>query len=108
MQWSRSFLRYLRRRDGRWPGRLEKIQDLKGKPVTAEDEKKWARDMNLYNLDQLKDPLNEYLESFTSKDAKAIVDACGEHNALDACRQLPERGFSFQADAHKCLSVDSH
>ena len=43
MQWSISFLRYLRRRDGRWPGRLEKIQDLKGKPVTAEDEKKWAR-----------------------------------------------------------------
>ena len=51
---------------------------------------------NLYNLDQLKDPLNEYLESFTSKDAKAIVDACGEHNALDAWRQLAEHGFSLR------------
>ena len=52
--------------------------------------------MNVYNLDQFKDQLNEYLESFTSKDAKAIVDACGEHNALDAWRQLAERGFSLR------------
>ena len=36
------------------------------------------------------------MESFTSKDAKAIVDACGEHNALDAWRQLAERGFSLR------------
>ena len=39
MQWSKAFARYLRRRDSRWPELLEKIQGLKGKPVTAEDEK---------------------------------------------------------------------
>ena len=47
-------------------------------------------------MEQFKDQLNEYLESFTAKDAKAIVVACGEHNALDAWRQLAERGFSMR------------
>ena len=41
--WSRAFERYLRRRDTRWPGLLEKVQEFKGKPVTEEYEKKWAR-----------------------------------------------------------------
>ena len=95
-EWSKSFVRFLRRRDGRWPGLLERIQSLNGKPVTAEDEKKWAWDLNVYDLEQFKDILNEYLESFTSKDARSIVVACGEHNALDAWRQLAERGFSLR------------
>ena len=55
MQWSKAFARYLRRRDERWPELLDKIQGLKGKPVTAEDEKEWARDLSVYNLDQFKD-----------------------------------------------------
>ena len=38
MSWSKSFTRYLRRR----PGLLEKIQELKGKPVIEEDERRWA------------------------------------------------------------------
>ena len=45
---------------------------------------------------QFKDHLIQYLEAFTSKDAKSIVDACGERNALDAWRQLAERGFSLR------------
>ena len=95
-QWSKAFTRYLRRRDDRWPDLLEKIQGLKGKPVTTEDEKKWAWDLKAYDFTQFKDQLNEYLESFTSKDARGIVIACGEHNALDAWRQLAERGFSLR------------
>ena len=55
MQWSKAFARYLRRRDERWPELLDKIQGIKGKPVTAEDEKEWAWDLSVYNLDQFKD-----------------------------------------------------
>ena len=89
-------MRYLRRRDWRWPGLLEKIQELKGRPVTEEDEKQWAWILNIRSMEQFKDQLNEYLESFTTKEAKATVIACGEYNALDAWRQLAERGFSMQ------------
>ena len=96
VSWSKSFTRYVRRRDHRWPGLLEKIQELKGKPVTEEHEKQWARTLGIFDIEQFKDQLNEYLESFTAKEAKAIVVACGEHNALDAWRQLAERGFSVR------------
>ena len=47
-EWSKSFMRYLRRRDRRWPDLLEKVQELKGKPVTSEDEKKWAWELYIY------------------------------------------------------------
>ena len=47
-EWSKSFMRYLRRRDRRWPDLLEKVQELKGKPVTNEDEKKWAWEVYIY------------------------------------------------------------
>ena len=42
LTWSKSFTRFLRRHDWRWPGLLEKVQELRGKPETAEDEKRWA------------------------------------------------------------------
>ena len=56
-------------------------------------DRQWAWSLRVGDLSQFNDQLNEYLESFTSNEAKAIVDACGEHNALDAWRQLAERGF---------------
>ena len=72
------------------------MQELKGKPVAEEYEKKWAGELSIYDMAQFKDHLIQYLEAFTSKDAKSIVDACGERNALDAWRQLAERGFSLR------------
>ena len=89
-------MRYLRRKDWRWPGLLEKVQELKGRPVTEQDETQWAHTLSIRNMWEFKDQLNEYLEAFTDKDAKGIVIACGEHNALDAWRQLAERGFSMK------------
>ena len=47
-EWSKSFMRYLKRRDRRWPDLLEKVQELKGKPVTSEDENKWAWELYIY------------------------------------------------------------
>jgi hypothetical protein len=55
--WSRAFESYLRRRDTRWPGLLEKVQELKGKPVTEEYEKKWAWELGIYDMAQFKDHL---------------------------------------------------
>ena len=106
LTWSKSFMRYLRRRDWRWPGLLKKIQELKGRPVTKEDEKQWAWILNIRSMEQFKDQLNEYLESFTTKEAKATVIACGEHNALDAWRKLAERGFSTRPiHSHELLKL---
>ena len=89
-------MRYLRRKDWRWPGLLEKIQELKGRPVTEQDEKQWAWALSIRNMEEFKDQLNEYPEAFTDGIAKGVVIACGEHNALDAWRQMAERGFSMR------------
>ena len=35
LQWSKAFIRFLRRQDWRWTQLLEKIQGLRGRPVTA-------------------------------------------------------------------------
>ena len=63
---------------------------------TDEDEKKWAWELYIYDIEEFKDQLTQYLEGFTTSDAKGIVEACGEHNALDAWRQMAERGFSLR------------
>ena len=72
---------------------LENVEEFKGKQVTAEDETRWESCLKLHDISQCKDQLNEYLERFIVKEAMAIVDACGEHNAFDAWRQFAERGF---------------
>ena len=68
--WSKSVMRYLKRRDWRWPGLLEKIQKLKGRPVTEQDEKQWAWSIGIRDIEEFKDQLCEYLEGFTDKEAK--------------------------------------
>ena len=62
----------------------------------AEDEKWWAWELNLGDIRQYKDFQNECLLSFTDGTARQIVNACGELNALDAWRQLTERGDSLR------------
>ena len=64
--------------------------------MTNEDEKKWAWELYIYDIEEFKDQLTQYLEGFTTSDARGIVVGCGEHNALDAWRQMAERGFSLR------------
>ena len=96
LTWSRAFTRFLCRQDRRWPGLLQKIEELKGKLVAPEDETYWASSLNLGDITQFKDQLIEYFEAFTKDVARGIVEACGEHNALDAWKQLAERGCSLR------------
>ena len=70
------------------------MQELKAKPVIAEDENRWGLSLGLQYIGQWKDQFDEYLEAFTIKEARATVDSCGDHGAFDAWRQLAERGFS--------------
>ena len=103
LQWSKSFIRFLRRQDWRWPQLLEKIQGLRGRPVTASDEDWWSWQLNLGDIGPYKDYLNEYMLSFTDGTAWQIVNACGETNALDAWRQLTERADSLRPAHVKAL-----
>ena len=52
--------------------------------------------MNLGDIIHFKDQFNEYLEAFTTGVFWGIVEECGEPNALDAWRQLAERGHSLR------------
>ena len=40
--------------------------------------------------------MNEYLETFTKGSARVIVDSCGDARALDAWRQLADKGHSLR------------
>ena len=52
--------------------------------------------MGLGGISKFKEQLNELLMQYTKDSAKHTVDACGDHNALDAWRILAERGHSLR------------
>ncbi len=97
LKWSRTFKRFLRRQDARWPLLLDEVEKKKGRPVTKEDEVKWDEDLGLGgHVKMFKEQLNEYLESYTSSAARLLVEACGDTRALDAWRQLADKGHSLR------------
>lgn len=97
LQWSRTFKKFLRRQDARWTTLLDKIEGKKGVPVTWEDEVLWSEQAQVGDyMAEFKDQLNEYLETYTTGAAKTLVQACGDTKALDAWRQLADRGHSLR------------
>ena len=96
LAWSKTFKKFLRRREPRWFNLLEKIEEQRGKPVTAAIESQWEAELELGPIFPWKDGLNEYLETYTKGDAKQLVEACGDARALDAWRQLADKGCSFR------------
>ena len=55
------------------------------------------------NIHRYKDQLSQFLDSYIKDLARNIADACGEHNVLDAWRQLAERGHSWRPSHIKGL-----
>ena len=107
LKWSKSFKKFLRRQDVRWPEILKAIEDRpwnaeeRGKPFTLADEKMLEAhaDGTLGIGTQMvlfKEQLNEYLENYTTGSSKALVEACGDLKALDAWRQLADKGHSLR------------
>ena len=94
LAWSKSFRKFLRRTNEQWPDLLSKVEDLKGKPVTASHETEWSNQLRLGPIRAWKEQLNEALESYTTGKARDVVDACGDVNALDAWRRLSDKGCS--------------
>ena len=96
LKWQKQFVRFLRRQDWRWEGLLERVQELRGKPVTREHERQWELELQLGDIRRFKDQLHQFLECYTKDLAKSVVDAHDEHNVLDAWRLLAERGHSLR------------
>ena len=71
---------------------LDAIEALRGKPVTELNEKEWDATLGLGGIHRYKDQLSMHLEQCTKGNARRIVATCGERNALDAWRQLADRG----------------
>ena len=69
---------------------------MRGRPVTADEEERWIWQFGFGKIAQFKDHMNEYLEAHTKGTARHLVDACGELNAIDAWRQVTERGDSLR------------
>jgi hypothetical protein len=105
LKWSKQFKKFLRRQDDRWPGLLEAVEgrswntEKRGQPFlkTDEDELQLMAELKLgKQLPMFKEQLNEYLETYTSGSAKVTVEACGDARALDAWRQMADKGNSMR------------
>ena len=79
--WETSFRRFVDARDERLGLILDKVETLRGKPVTAEHEAGWERDPQLDldpNIMGFKNQLSMFLEKYTSGPAGLIVTQCGK------------------------------
>ena len=98
-EWGTSFRRFVDARDERLGLLLDKVETLRGKPVTAQHEAEWERDPQLEldpNLMTFKSQLSMFLEEYTGGPVGLIVTQCGKENVLDAWRQLSDQGCSLR------------
>ena len=72
------------------------MEAMRGKPVTELNEKEWDATLGLGGIHHYKDQLSMHFEHCTKGNARRIVATCGERNALDAWRQLADRGCSMR------------
>ena len=97
LKWSKNFKRCLDRNDqphNRWSALLNKVEQLRGKSVTTADEDRCTVELLLGPMGQWRDQLKAYFQNYTSGSAKVVAEACGERKALDAWRQLADKGHS--------------
>ena len=73
---------------------MNKVENLKGKQVTASREAEWSAQLRLGLMEAWKDRLNQALESYTTGKARTKVEAYGGAHALDAWRILSDKGCS--------------
>ena len=80
-EWDTNFRRFVDARDERLGLILDKVETLRGKPVTAEHEAEWKRDPQLDldpNVMGFKTQLSMFLEKYTSGPDGLIVTQCGK------------------------------
>ena len=76
---------------------LGSIEQLRGRPVTADDEAAWETKLNLMQgIDAWKEQLHMFLDRFTAGSAGFIVAQSGVRNACDAWRLLADAGCSLR------------
>ena len=92
------FKRLVKRYDDRWPGVFANIEALKGQSLTAAHEESWAWELHLADLQTWKDQLPQFLESYTSGDALALIVAGGERGVIDTQNRLADKGHSLRLD----------
>ena len=97
--WSATFVRYLNRLDEQWPAILKRIEGLKGKMLSKEDEDQIDYDLDLGGLKTWKEDLLLALESFTSGETKQLILLSKAQGVFSSWSRLADKGFS-QRDDH--------
>ena len=98
LDWSARFRRYaVSCSDRRLVQLLERIELLRGNPVTAADEANWEQELHL-NIAEFKERLHTILEACTTGSAGLVVTQCGEDRVCDAWRQLADAGCSLREE----------
>ena len=60
LRWQKGFVRFLKRRNARWPSLIEKVEQLRGKNITTEQERQWEWELRLGDIGQWKEQLNQF------------------------------------------------
>ena len=97
--WNTSFRRYCEARDPRFGLLLDKVESLRGKPITAEQETEWERDPELDldpNIASYKFKMSNHVDKYTSGPAGLIVAQFGKEKVLEAWGQLADQGCSMR------------
>ena len=75
LRWQKGFVRFLKRQNARWPSLIEKVEQLRGKNITTEQERQWEWELRLGDIGRWKEQLNQFLESYTKDNGRSIVDS---------------------------------
>ena len=115
LEWSGKFRRYALSRSNRSITQLlEKIELLRGNPVTPGDETAWELGLHFVpSITEYKERLHTLLEACTTGPAGLIVTQCGVGRICDAWRQLADAGCSLREDnvlnlLSKIMTARSH
>ena len=86
---------------------MDKVESLRGKPITAAHEAEWERDPELDldpNIASYKFQLSNQLDKYTSGPAGLIVAQFGKEKVLEAWGQLADQGCSMrEKNVHNLL-----
>ena len=76
----------------RWESLLDSIEALRGKPVTAQDELAWNKNLGFCGIEKYKGQLHMHSSHCNKGRASLTVRGTGVRQACDACRQLADGG----------------
>ena len=110
MPQTRTFTRFIKKLDDRWPKLLGKLEQMKGMPVTIQLEEEWAWELWTGDMTPWKEQFMQLLENFTAGDVTRLVVAGEERGIFTTWGRMADKGHSLRLEhvndmGHKSFSL---